>query len=233
MDRAGNLVIGDSDNSRIRVVAGSTGTFYGQAMTKGDIYTIAGNGTQGFTGDGGPATSAELNTPCTPALDAAGNLVFADNQNQRVRVVAESTGTFYGQAMTEGDIYTIAGNGTLGFSGDGGPATSAEFQNPVGVTVDSAGNVVIGDGNNNRVRVIAGSTGTLLRPGHDHGRHLHDRRQRHPRLLRRWRPGHERRTRRAERCGGRRCGQPGDRRTRSTTGSGWSRPAPARSTAGR
>ena len=161
VDRAGNLVIGDSSNNRLRVVAGSTGTFYGQAMTKGDIYTIAGNGTQGFAGDGGPATSAELNTPCTPALDATGNLVFADNGNQRIRVLAESTGTFYGQAMTAGDIYTIAGTGTEGFAGDGGPATSAEFQNPVGVTVDSAGNVLVGDANNNRVRAVAENTGSF------------------------------------------------------------------------
>ena len=62
MDGAGNLVIADAFNDRIRVVA-STGTFYGQAMTTGDIYTVAGNGTQGFSGDGGPATSAELNDP--------------------------------------------------------------------------------------------------------------------------------------------------------------------------
>jgi hypothetical protein len=161
VDRAGNLVIADTGNERIRVDAGSTGTFYGQAMTKGDIYTIAGNGTQGFSGDGGPATSAELNAPGRPTLDAAGNLVFADTANQRIRVLAQSTGTFYGQAMTAGDIYTIAGSGTEGFSGDGGPAASAEFQNPIGVTVDSAGNLVIGDANNNRVRVVAGSTGSF------------------------------------------------------------------------
>jgi hypothetical protein len=161
VDRAGNLVIGDSGNNRIRVVAGSTGTFYAQAMTKGDIYTIAGTGTAGFSGDGGPATGAELSGPGTPALDAAGNLVFADSGNERIRVLAESTGTFYGQAMTTGDIYTIAGMGTQGFAGDGGPATGAQFQGPLGVAVDSAGNVVIGDVNNNRVRVVAASTSSF------------------------------------------------------------------------
>jgi hypothetical protein len=161
VDRAGNLVIGDSGHHRIRVVAGSTGTFYGQAMTKGDIYTVAGTGTQGFSGDGRPATSAEVNSPGTPAPDAAGNLVFADSGNERVRVIAESTGTFYGQAMTAGDIYTVAGTGTRGFSGDGGPATSAEFRSPVGIVVDGAGNLVIGDANNNRVRVVAESTGSF------------------------------------------------------------------------
>ena len=115
------------DNNRIRVVAASTGTFYGQAMTAGDIYTVAGNGSSGFSGDGGPATSAELSHPDSVAVDGAGNLVIADTDNNRVRVVAASTGTFYGQAMTAGDIYTVAGNGTSGFSGDGGPATSAEL----------------------------------------------------------------------------------------------------------
>ena len=130
MDGAGNLLIADTGNNRVRVVAASTGTFYGQAMTAGDIYTVAGDGTGGFSGDGGPATSAELDYPAGVAVDGAGNLVIADTGNNRVRVVAASTGTFYGQAMTAGDIYTVAGDGTGGFSGDGGPATSAELDQP-------------------------------------------------------------------------------------------------------
>ena len=122
VDGSGNVVIADSGNNRVRVVAASTGTFYGTAMTKGDIYTIAGNGTGAYSGDGGPATSAELNFPQAVAVDGSGNVVIADTYNNRVRLVAASTGTFYGQAMTAGDIYTIAGNGTGGYSGDGGPA---------------------------------------------------------------------------------------------------------------
>src|SRR5204862_462323 len=145
---------------RIRVVAARTGTFYGQAMTKGDIYTVAGGGTGGL-GDGGPAAQATLFGPSDVAVDRVGNLVIDDTDNLRIRVVAARTGVFYGQAMTAGDIYTIAGDGTEGFSGDGGPATGAEFQNPVGVAVDSAGNVVVGDANNNRVRVVAGGSGTF------------------------------------------------------------------------
>jgi len=123
-DRAGNLVIADDDNNRVRVVAARTGTFYGQAMTAGDIYTVAGNGTEGFAGDGGPATHAELLNPRAVTFDAAGNLVIADTGNSRVRVVATRSGRFYGQAMTAGDIYTIAGTGFGSFSGDSGPVST-------------------------------------------------------------------------------------------------------------
>jgi trimeric autotransporter adhesin len=161
VDGAGNLVIADYDNSRVRVVAAATGTFYGQAMTAGDIYTVAGDGTFGSSGDGGPATSAELETPYGVAVDPAGNLVIADYYNNEVRVVAAATGTFYGQAMIAGDIYTVAGNGAEGFSGDGGPGYLAELNEPEGVAVDGAGNLVIADYDNSRVRVVAAATGTF------------------------------------------------------------------------
>ena len=161
LDGAGNLVICDAGHARIRVVAAKTGTFYGQPMTAGDIYTIAGNGTLGFAGDGGPATSAELNNPQGMAVDTSGNLLIADNNNARVRVLAASTGTFYRRLMTAGDIYTIAGNGSLGFSGDGGVATSSQLSGPQGVVTDRSGNLVTGDTGNDRVRVAAGGTGTF------------------------------------------------------------------------
>ena len=161
IDGSGNLVIGDYGNSRLRVVAASTGTFYGVPMTAGDIYTVAGNGTNSYSGDGGPATSAQLGAPAGVAVDSANNLLIADQQNQRVRVTAASTGTFYGVPMTAGDIYTVAGNGILGFSGDGGPATSAELNDPVTITVDSYGNMVIDDQGNERVRVVAAVAGTF------------------------------------------------------------------------
>jgi trimeric autotransporter adhesin len=161
IDGAGNLVLADSQNNRVRVVAEQTGTFYGQAMTAGDIYTVAGNGTRGYSGDGGPATSAELDQPTGVTVDGAGNLAIADTFNSVVRVVAVTTGTFYGQAMTAGDIYTVAGNGTNGYSGDGGPATAAQFNGPPGVTIDGAGNLVIADDGNARVRVVAAQAGTF------------------------------------------------------------------------
>jgi hypothetical protein len=125
-------------------------------MTAGDIYTVAGTGTLGYSGDGGPATAAELSDPADVTLDAAGNLVIADSGNGRVRVVAAASGTFYGQAMTVGDIYTVAGTGTPGYSGDGGPATSAELGNPQGVAVDGAGNLMIADFGSDRVRMVTG-----------------------------------------------------------------------------
>jgi hypothetical protein len=162
-DHAGNLVIADTANERVRVVAATTGTFYGRAMTKGDIYTVAGNGTFGFAGDGGPATSAEFHNPDSVAVDGAGNIAVADTDsgttqfdmgNNRVRLVAAATGTFYGQAMTAGDIYTVAGNGTPGFSGDGGPGTHAELDQPFGVGVDAVGGLLVTDLFDGRVREI-------------------------------------------------------------------------------
>jgi len=159
VDAAGNLVIADQLDGRVRVAAARTGTFYGRAMTAGDIYTVAGGGTGGL-GDGGPATKAEVG-PAGVALDAAGNVLIADPGNNRVRAAAVRTGTFYGRAMTAGDIYTVAGNGQVSYSGDGGPATKAQLNEPRWVAVDAAGNLVIADGNNFRVRVAAAATGTF------------------------------------------------------------------------
>jgi hypothetical protein len=159
LDAAGNVLIAESYGERIRVVAAKSGRFYGRAMTVGDIYTIAGNGTQGFSGDGGPATAAELNTPLRVTVDAAGNVLICDSFNQRIRVLAVRTGRFYGLAMTAGDIYTIAGNGSAGYSGDGGPATAAGLYKPLHVVVDGAGNLVFCDERDNRIRVVAVQTG--------------------------------------------------------------------------
>ena len=102
------------------------------------------------------ATAAGLRIPEDVLVDGAGNLVVADSGNNRVRVVAAADGTFYGQAMTAGDIYTVAGNGTGGFAGDGGPAQSAELSHPQGVTVDAAGDLLVADAGNNRIRQVAG-----------------------------------------------------------------------------
>ena len=138
VDSAGNVYIADVSNHRIRKID-STGT----------ITTIAGTGELGFSGDGGPAVEAELYYPYGVAVDSAGNVYIADSGNQRIRKV-DSTGT----------ITTIAGTGRSGFSGDGGPAVEAELRSPVGVAVDSAGNVYIADVRDRRIRKVD-STGTI------------------------------------------------------------------------
>jgi hypothetical protein len=108
------------------------------------ISTVAGNGTTGFSGDGGPALKATMNDPRGVAVDAAGNLYVADYGNNRVRKVA-----------LDGTITTIAGNGSQGFSGDGGPATGAALDQPIRVEVDPLGNLYIADAGNRRVRKVA------------------------------------------------------------------------------
>jgi sugar lactone lactonase YvrE len=132
VDAAGNLFIADTDNSRVRKVT-----------TGGVISTVAGNGTGGYSGDGGPATSAQLYNPWGVAVDTAGNLFIGDNYNHRIRKVTPS-----------GVISTVAGNGLSGFSGDSGPATTAELNGPIGVAVDAAGNLLIADTDNNRIRKV-------------------------------------------------------------------------------
>src|SRR5262249_60189402 len=101
-------------------------------MTAQHISPVAGNGPATFSGDGGRATGAQLHEPHGVTVDRAGNWVVADTANNRIRVVAASTGMFYGRPMTAGSIYTVAGNGTQGFSGNGGPATQAAVSPPYG-----------------------------------------------------------------------------------------------------
>ncbi|MEE8177783.1 MAG: NHL repeat-containing protein, partial [Acidobacteriota bacterium] len=137
VDIAGNLFIVDKDNQRIRKVTPG-----------GTITTVAGNGDFGFTGDGGAATSASLNFPRGVAVDADGNLYIADTYSNRIRKITPG-----------GTITTVAGSGSAdpgagGFSGDGGPATSALLDVPTGVAVDGTGNLYIADGSN-RVRKIS------------------------------------------------------------------------------
>jgi hypothetical protein len=160
VDAAGDVFIADDGNNRVQVVSAVTGQLFGRSVTAGDVYTLAGSGTSGYSGDGGPAAAAALNAPHGVALDASGNLIIADTSNDRIRVVARTTGTFYGVAMNTGDIYTVAGNGSYGYSGDGGPAASAVFAYPTDVTVDGHGNLVVADFDNDRVRVVAEATAT-------------------------------------------------------------------------
>jgi hypothetical protein len=164
VDHHGNVLIADEGNDRVRVIAAATGTFYGQKMTAGHIYTVAGNGSRHFSGDGGPAVKAGMN-PLAAAPDPAGNLIITDG-SERVRLVAATTGTFYGRMMTAGRVYTIAGDGQFGSSGSGGPAAKAQFEFPGGVSADRHGNVVFTDtvftdGVRGLVWVLAVRTGTF------------------------------------------------------------------------
>jgi len=138
-DLLGNVYITDQYNNRIRKVNGS-----------GIITTIAGTGTAGFSGDGGPALQAQLKTPTGVFVDVSGNLIIADVGNQRIRRID-----------TNGTITTVAGNGNPGYSGDGGLATSASFFNCVRAITDAAGNIYIADQSNHRVRKVTASTGIV------------------------------------------------------------------------
>jgi hypothetical protein len=139
-DAAGNIVIADGQNHCIRKVSPT-----------GIITTIAGNGTPGCSGDGGPASAAQLSIPAGLAIDAAGNIYVVNGGCHSVRKI-----------NTSGIITTIAGSGVWGFSGDGGPATAAQLNNPLGITFDAIGNMFISDYLNCRIRKIdpAGSITT-------------------------------------------------------------------------
>jgi uncharacterized protein (TIGR03437 family) len=133
VDSANNLYIADINNNRIVKVTSA-----------GIATVVAGNGTAGFSGDGGPASKAQLSYPTGVAVDGVGNVYIADTLNQRIRKVAPN-----------GTITTIAGTGQQGYAGDGGPASAATFSSPRGITVDPSGTLYVADTGNNVVRMLA------------------------------------------------------------------------------
>jgi len=152
LDSSQNMYFVDAGNNRVRRIDATTH----------DISTIAGNGPDGnapsgcqgqgsFSGDGGPAISATLNCPLGLDIDSKGNLFVSDTQNNRIRRI---------DAVTQ-IITTVAGNGTAGFSGDGGAATSAMLNNPDRISINAAGNFFISDTNNERIRRVDGTTGII------------------------------------------------------------------------
>jgi trimeric autotransporter adhesin len=143
VDAAGNIYIADAGNNRIRKVNNS-----------GVIATVAGTGAGGYNGDNIEATNAELFGPVGIAVDASGNLFISDDYNNRIRKV-----------NTFGTITTIAGTGTAGYTGDNGPATSAQLNGPHGIALDDSNNICIADYGNNSVRKINSATGIITTIG--------------------------------------------------------------------
>jgi len=140
VDAVGRVYFADAVNNRVRKID-----------TSGIISTVAGTVTAGFSGDGGPATLAQLSTPYGVTVDTAGNIYITDQGNQRVRKVNPL-----------GIITTIAGTGTAGFSGDGGPATAANLYTPWGIAIDPYGALFVSDHFNSRIRKISGGVITTV-----------------------------------------------------------------------
>ncbi len=138
VDAAGNIYIADWGNNRIRKV------------TAGIMTTIAGGASSGHTGDGGAATSATMDEPNGIALDNAGNIYCAEQGGACVRKITPA-----------GIISTVAGTGTPGDSGEGGPATNAQLQTPSGVAIDGSGNIYIADWGNSKIKKVTASTGII------------------------------------------------------------------------
>jgi DNA-binding beta-propeller fold protein YncE len=155
-DSAGNVFFSDTGNHRIRRVDAVSGT----------ITTVAGEGTKGFAGDGGPATRARLDEPYGVVVDAQGNIYFADRLNRRVRRIDGRTGL----------ITTLAGDGSKTYSGDGGPAASAGLVEPNGVALDGSGRTLyIADVADHRVRAVDLARGTITTfAGTGQGKHAGD-----------------------------------------------------------
>lgn len=141
VDKNGNVYISDLGNHRIRKVNAADGM----------ISTVAGIGVSGFSGDGGTATAARLNNPNNVSVDKDGNLIICDAGNSRIRVVT----------VADGKINTVVGKGQSGSSGDGGPATEALINVPVGAIADQSGNLYFSDRNNQRVRRVDANTGII------------------------------------------------------------------------
>ncbi len=141
VDPVGNLYISELGSATVRKVDISTGI----------ISTVAGRFYVGYSGDGGPATAAELHDPRYIDLDKAGNLYIGDAGNNRIRKVD----------MSSGIITTVVGTGTSAFYGDGGPASAAELSYPYGVALDDSDNIYIADQSNNRIREVRTATGII------------------------------------------------------------------------
>jgi sugar lactone lactonase YvrE len=150
VDAAGDLFVADATGDRVLELGAGHGS---------RLHTVAGTGSPGSAGEGGPAGTAHLDDPTGLAVDPAGDLFIADTENCRVEEVPAAAGTHYGVAMTAGRLYTVAGTGTCGMTGLGGPAGAAELSNPTAVAVDAHGDLLIADRGTGTVVELAAVAG--------------------------------------------------------------------------
>ena len=150
VDRRGDVFIAEATAQRVQEVRAGSRT----------AVTVAGTGTAGFDGDGLVATASELDEPSGVAVDAAGDLFIADTASCRVRVLPAAGTTLFGQAMTAGHLFTVAGTGVCGSAGQGGPMRSAQLWNPVAVTVDGAGDLLVADDGDQSVLLAPATAGS-------------------------------------------------------------------------
>ena len=164
IDAQGDIVITDSGNDAVRMVSATTGPRFGQQLTAGELFTIAGGGQEGDITPGGSVFSAGLTGPDGVAIDAQGDIIVADTGNDLIRLIPAVARTVFGMAVQTGHIYTIAGNMNYGYTGNGGPGPAAQLQLNTfnGVAVDTKGDVIFSDVDNEVVRLVAASTGTSL-----------------------------------------------------------------------
>ncbi|HZT95344.1 MAG TPA: hypothetical protein VFB34_00770 [Chloroflexota bacterium] len=169
VDPSGNLAFVENDQGYVRLLALATSDklLPGKALVKGDLYTVAGNGGYGDAGNGMPAVKATFEDPVAVATDSSGNLLVADDFDGKVRLIAGATSTplLPGKTLVAGDIYPVAGTGVIGNSGNGGSALVARLGTPTAITVDRAGNLLIGDSFDGTIRLVAGAATDPLLAG--------------------------------------------------------------------
>ena len=163
-DPAGNLLVADTANCRVRLVAATTGDHDGVEVGVGRIATVAGTGICGSSGDGGPARQAQVWDPGALATDPAGDVYVADQGNRTVRVLAPRATTVLGTTVGAGNLATVAGEGSYGpyvIDGLGAVGEAEELNFPSGLAVDRAGNLLVSDGESHVIRLVANATGTV------------------------------------------------------------------------
>lgn len=152
-DSQGNLFYTEGFGNRLMMVPAHTGTYFGKAMVANCVYTIAGTGTAGYSGDGGPAVDATLSFPQKIDLDNDGNILLADTGNSRIRVIARTDGTYFGTAMVANSIYTIDGPWSAGPGGNAGTGSA---------TVDAQGNLYVVHRGQGKAYMVPKASGTYF-----------------------------------------------------------------------